>query len=260
MTDPTLADTDADGLEDGTELAGPTNATVADTDGDGLDDGRERSIGTDPLNPDTDGDRLSDGAEVRGETANGAVLPGADPLRMDLYVQVNRAQGVDGLDTNRIDRIEGHFADMPIENLDGSEGIALHLRRGGVVDALGPYDGSNVDALDDVAERARGDGADVSHSVLLVHFEDGFASVGYGYAPGDLVLVDGDVSGSSREAIVVHELLHNVVGELEPSPGRCEGNTVHYCEGGWLEPSLAGISEELPQPIAEQIEANGFEG
>ncbi|NPA75839.1 MAG: hypothetical protein GXO25_07160, partial [Euryarchaeota archaeon] len=40
------------------------NPTVADSDGDGLVDGFEKIIGTDPLNPDTDGDGLSDGAEV----------------------------------------------------------------------------------------------------------------------------------------------------------------------------------------------------
>lgn len=260
-TDPSLADTDDDGLEDGTELSGPTNATVADTDGDGLDDGRERALGTDPLDPDTDGDRLADGAEVRGETANGVPLPGADPLRIDLYAQVDRAPGVEELDDAEFERLEEHFAAMPVENPDGSTGITLHLHRGGVLDDVDPYDGSNDDHLDDASERARGDGRAAVHGIVLVPFEDGMPQIGYAYAPGDLVLVDAGISESARESVVVHELLHNVVGHLGPTPGRCEGNTVHYCDGGWLEPSLGGeFSKELPKPIAEQIEENGFEG
>ncbi|MEZ4323386.1 MAG: hypothetical protein R3F61_38330, partial [Myxococcota bacterium] len=89
-TDPTLADTDGDGLEDGLELglvgdADPTTTTdptVADTDGDGLTDGAEDADGdgawtatlggtgtpgtgeSDPNVVDTDGDGLGDGDEV----------------------------------------------------------------------------------------------------------------------------------------------------------------------------------------------------
>ena len=49
-TDPRLADTDGDGIDDPTELnTTHTNPTVADTDGDGADDGSELVAGTDPL-------------------------------------------------------------------------------------------------------------------------------------------------------------------------------------------------------------------
>ena len=65
-TDPTVADTDGDGLDDGREVLDlPTDPTVADTDGDGLDDGREvLDLPTDPMVADTDGDGLDDGREV----------------------------------------------------------------------------------------------------------------------------------------------------------------------------------------------------
>lgn len=81
-TDPTLADTDSDGLLDGVEDGGGvfisleetgTNPIVADTDGDGLLDGVENPLlpfvdasqtGTDPHNEDTDRDGTSDGIEV----------------------------------------------------------------------------------------------------------------------------------------------------------------------------------------------------
>jgi len=81
-TDPTLADTDSDGLLDGVEDGGGvfisleetgTNPIIADTDGDGLLDGVENPLlpfvdasqtGTDPHNEDTDRDGTSDGIEV----------------------------------------------------------------------------------------------------------------------------------------------------------------------------------------------------
>ena len=67
-TDPTIKDTDGDGLWDGEEwieLALATLPSVHDTDGDGLSDGTElRVTGTNPNDPDTDGDGIADGVEV----------------------------------------------------------------------------------------------------------------------------------------------------------------------------------------------------
>lgn len=65
-TNPALADTDADGLDDGIEVRDTeTTPTDSDTDDDGLSDGKEvNDLGTDPLDPDTDNDGLSDFVEV----------------------------------------------------------------------------------------------------------------------------------------------------------------------------------------------------
>lgn len=82
-TDPFDADTDDDGLGDGTEVTNGTDPTDLDSDDDGLQDGTESGVTeagedtdpdvfepdtdpsttTDPLNPDTDGDGLLDGEE-----------------------------------------------------------------------------------------------------------------------------------------------------------------------------------------------------
>jgi len=69
-TDPTMADTDGDGIDDGDELNGvpPTVPTRPDTDDDGLDDGAELALGTDPTDPDSDDDGFSDGLEVANNT------------------------------------------------------------------------------------------------------------------------------------------------------------------------------------------------
>lgn len=72
-TDPAQADTDQDGLGDGTELSGrmiqvagqagyhvASDPLVFDSDRDGLSDGQEQTLGTDPNKPDTDGDNTLD--------------------------------------------------------------------------------------------------------------------------------------------------------------------------------------------------------
>ena len=67
-TDPSVKDSDGDGLWDGEEWIEPSLATlpsVADTDGDGVSDGDElRVYGTNPNSADTDGDGIDDGTEI----------------------------------------------------------------------------------------------------------------------------------------------------------------------------------------------------
>ena len=54
-TDPTLEDTDGDGLTDGEEVDEyETDPLETDTDGGGVDDGDEVAAGTDPLDPSDD--------------------------------------------------------------------------------------------------------------------------------------------------------------------------------------------------------------
>jgi gliding motility-associated-like protein len=92
-TDPLKADTDGDGVKDGTEKTDATDATdlcefvlahqtltpstawnTADCDGDGLSNLREKTEGLNPLLADTDGDGLSDSVELSN---------GTDPLITD---------------------------------------------------------------------------------------------------------------------------------------------------------------------------------
>jgi len=97
--------------------------TTTDTDGDGLSDSLERSVyGTDPTDPDTDGDGYPDGMEVRC----GQVIPGADPLRTDIYVEVDSTQSTTLSDSVRASIVET-FDSAPVSNPDGSTGIDIHL-------------------------------------------------------------------------------------------------------------------------------------
>jgi len=63
-TDPTIADGDGDGLNDGQERTAGSNPFLADTDGDGLTDGQEVNLTlTDPALGDTDANGTPDGEE-----------------------------------------------------------------------------------------------------------------------------------------------------------------------------------------------------
>jgi hypothetical protein len=58
-------DSDQDGVWDYLEFQFGTDPTLQDTDGDGLTDGAEMDVfGTDPLSGDTDGDGVSDALEL----------------------------------------------------------------------------------------------------------------------------------------------------------------------------------------------------
>ncbi len=85
-TNPQLADSDGDGIDDGVEDInqngvvdkGETNPTLSDTDGDGLDDNEEITIYlTNPLYDDTDYDGVSDGQEI---------VFGLNPLRAEYKI------------------------------------------------------------------------------------------------------------------------------------------------------------------------------
>ena len=89
-------DTDGDGLPDSLELAIGTNPNLADTDSDNLNDGFEVAFdgvadayvaGQDlnPLSADTDGDGLTDGFEVAYDGIPGTYVTGKDldPLNLD---------------------------------------------------------------------------------------------------------------------------------------------------------------------------------
>lgn len=78
VSDPMIADSDDDDLDDAQELDEGTDARSADGDGDGIGDAEELEIQTDPLGTDTDGDGLTDTYEVGNPDA------GLDPVEFDI--------------------------------------------------------------------------------------------------------------------------------------------------------------------------------
>lgn len=241
-----------------------------DHDLDGLDDELEEELGTDPNTDDTDGDRLSDAEEYHNESSSDAVLPDADPLRKDLYVQVTYSSGIEPLSEQEKKELEEIWLDMPVQNPSGETGIRIHINdsppAGGALDERlsenfriqlsgAFYDESNHDYPRFIGE----DRQCTYHLALFVHadrslessFPDSIAA-GKGDSPGYLVKIDGerrDVVGkySYRPQILTHELLHNIVGEIE--------NGEYHTEEGWLSHEN---DEFLSDTTSEKINENGF--
>ena len=259
-TDPTATDIDDDdGIADGRELELGTDPTAADTDEDGLADARELSVGTDPTVADTDGDRLPDGWEFRHETPDGARLPGAGPLSMDLYVQVDYAEGTDRRGVVFYRALKAEFSEMPVDNPDNTTGVSVHVRDGDRLNESVRFAGDTEtfwSLKDRYYESSLGPRAGVYHQVIVAPFAA--EEAGYGEVGGEFAVVASDLDNGTQKRVTTHELLHNVVGRVE-APGACADDPRHYCEGGYLGPHVATAEDSyLAEPLAEQLERQGF--
>ncbi|WP_226007509.1 hypothetical protein [Natrinema salinisoli] len=205
-TDPTSADTDGDGLDDGPELLEHgSDPNVADTDDDGLDDGPEvTEYGTDPTDSDSDGDGLSDGAEVHRQD----LFPDADPLRTDIYVEVDTMERTHFEERER-ERIVAEFDAAPLGNPDGSTGMALHLIDGGAV----PWESSTTigDLNGDRSQHFDRRGMGYHYLVIVedVGGDTGRTNVIGRARPGTMMVES--LPGRDRTgSVVMHELGHSL--------------------------------------------------
>ncbi|WP_226039012.1 hypothetical protein [Natrinema sp. DC36] len=205
-TDPLAADTDGDGLADGPEIGEyDTDPTAADTDGDGLDDGAEvTEYGTDPLESDTDGDGLGDGAEVHRQD----LYPDADPLRTDIYVELNRMEGVD-LERAEIERVVDEFDTAPLANPDGSSGADLHVVYSGTI----PRESStDVGQLTEYRSRYFDRAGEGYHYLAIVENVAGDTERGnvIGMAGLGTMMVEAQWGDDHTGSTVMHELGHSL--------------------------------------------------
>lgn len=207
-TDPLVADSDADGVDDGFELSLGTLPTCSDSDGDGLSDGVEISIGTNPRSTDTDGDGLKDGWEVE-HGLNSLVSSGDDGAGGDVdndgltnaqeqYWGTDPWNGdsdgdglADGIEVNT-HGTSALLADTDADGLTDAHEIGLGLNpKNGDTDGDGMPDGREVENGLDPRRASGDDGAsgDVDHDGLCNHDE-----LRLGCDPGN---VDSDGDGVS---------------------------------------------------------------
>lgn len=210
--------------------------------------------------PDRDGDGIPDAWERAGETPDGAALPGADPARKDLYVQLNHGSNVDPLTDAERRQLRAVWARMPVENPDGSTGVSVHLVRGGDLGEPAVFaEGFSPDRY--YTRERLGARRCVYRQVTYGRIEaeriEGKAT-GPGYTAAvegrwgtREVAYSGDVS--PRVAVTTHELLHTAAG---PVDGQA------HTSSGWLAPNLRpdGSDEHLSASTARHLNRTGIHG
>jgi len=185
---------DNDGLTNLEELFAGSNPTLADSDADGLDDDDEISLAepTDVNNPDTDGDGLTDGEEVNGNPSSNPLIVDSDFDGFDDFFEVSL--GSDPNDFNSLPPADE--VGIPFANLNT-------LGTGSSFDALF----SVADTLDvsfkmlvDFEEKVDGD--------REVIFETGGATIGISltYEAGNNLIYRASGSGGLELAVAAHTL------------------------------------------------------
>lgn len=222
----------------GAELATDRNAGVFDGDAAPMD--------ARPPNrtADTDGDGIPDAWERRGTTPDGGALSDSDPDRMDLYVHV---AGDEPLSANERDQLRSVWADMPVENPDGSTGITLHIQQSSLDDRP-TVTRNGTEYRDRYTADRLGGGHCVARLVVLADIDDQ-RLVTRADAPGYAAAVDARENqyvGSTtfRVAAITHALLHTVAGEA-------------HTQDGWL--SQGTPDDQLSGETATQFNETGFQ-
>jgi hypothetical protein len=185
--------------------------------------------------PDTDGDGLFDDWEINGVPyVSGAglparyFLPGADPMHKDMYLEVDEMAGMT-LSAFAITAVTASFANAPLTNPDGVDGVTLHIVRDEVAlplvspwitDGCWPLDFDAVRAAwyGTAAERAVSDPvallaakAKAFRYCILAERSGPNSIGGCGNTPGDnIVMYAGTDSEFNQASVLMHELGHNL--------------------------------------------------
>lgn len=229
-------------------------AQMQDGDRDGLIRMLEEEVGTDPGNPDTDKDGLPDGWEYAEGVRirdNYVPLNGSDPLHKDIHLLIlpidgnlssqlgeNAPENATPLSAAEArQELVDRYADANVTNPDGERGITLHISR--QTHDLERYRDSRIGTEYSTADTEDPTVSTVNprepHPFLGAYYftrlveieEDGLR--GWADAPGFNSAVDPDSSSKSGyrpHTTADHELVHNIVGELDPEIQR-DGDSIH---------------------------------
>lgn len=171
------------------------DGTGPDADGDGLADCEEEELGTDPQDPDSDDDGLPDGAEVDRSD----LLPGADPLHYDVYVEIDWIGEELPFTPEEQTAVREAFATSPVENPSGETGIDLHLVPDEQVSYQGEYEIWEYHEFNNETLTCAG-----YHHAFVADRELGDAG-GYGYN-GEFSVI----SPNRQDYLFIHELGHSL--------------------------------------------------
>ena len=213
------------------------------------------ATGYDRPEPDTAGDRLADGWLRAGETPDGAPLENGSVARLDPYVYVVNGTDVEPLSDRERRQLRDVWAEMPVENPDGSTDVDIHVESG---DSVGEPVRFGV-GDDDHTTYYTGDVMGPRHYRyhLVVLGEPTSDVRGWGAAPGYSSFVTGvrhpDYDGAVTNGVRVmtHELLHTVVGTIDAG----SSNRRLHTSRGWL-----GGDEFLASPTADRLNETRLRG
>lgn len=209
------------------------------------------------LTGDNDGDGLYNAQE------NTSAYPGSSPDHMDLYVRFVVGSEARDIPQSTIEQLERRFAEMPIENPDGATGIDLHVVAVNETNrSLTPHDApqSIADVFQYVPAYNGSVGCDRLHTVAVTEYAGTFYS-GQGQAPGLLSYVD-RTPGVDLESdrlfvqLVIHELLHNIVGERLPADESVGG--VHTYNGYLSRQYVDYHNQMYLSSVTRRVLADGF--
>jgi len=218
-------------------------SSTTDTDGDGISNANEFALGTNASSRDTDSDGLEDGWELEGyrsgdsEGYSRANLPfrGANPRHKDVFVWVDYLTGSNHDHKMHLDSIykaKEIYGAMPIANLDGRNGIALHILHGSAINFDGDIGGvcgqrAYLSYLPSWAGR-------IYHWAIAGHGTGGQAEVTsnrFVFGTGNGNPTTGSMSAFDKfisYAVFVHELGHNLgllhEGRSGTNQSNCKGN------------------------------------
>lgn len=205
---------------------------------------------------DTDGDRLPDDREGEG------VYRAADPGHKDLYVRIVVGAAAEPVPAYLRRDIVQAFAEMPVGNPDGTRGIEVHIV---AVDRVAdpitiPHNPDNIEAIVEQIPPAKTElPCETLHTVVVADFDRPFA--GRGTAPGTFSYVDRSQADGYRGdtafiGTVVHELLHNIVGQRLPET---ESTGPAHSTEGWLRSRHDGAgSGHYLSTATQQVLNDGF--
>lgn len=213
-----------------------------------------------PVYYDNDGDGLYTYWETRNESVcyDGECWEDtptdAEPGRMDLFLNIVYHEDAEKFTEEEKEQLKEWFAEMPVPNPNGSEGITLHITEREDVDVpVFNRSDHNPELI------STGGGRDLisvpptySYTLSVTEFED---TTYVGAAAGKASAVDH--TNPRRTWTATHEILHMIVNEINVEPHyQCHDDPVHACEG------FLGhdrTEEYLPEEIGELIAEDGFQ-
>jgi hypothetical protein len=184
---------------------------------------------------------------------------GTDPMHKTVLLAVNYTGNVTPLSDGDRSFLQAKFDQLKVLNPDGTTGIDLRVVEEWNSTAEVAVDPTTLrrsakryHAGETPADRCR-------HHYLLVGAAAGHRW-GVANTGGWTAIVKSDTTGfsGSREDVIVHELLHTLVGQMDPTRGGVRSDGTHTTSG-WLQPYAEMGGPSSLHPVArERLNERGF--